>query len=96
MKNDETSKKSPNEPDAVEAKRTAARRRFLKGSAAAGTGIFIVTYHHQRAIAGGGKKIMTSSAATCTSLGGTPGKQTTVKDKATGQKTTAYECTLPK
>lgn len=94
MKNDEATKKSPGDTDAVEGKRAAARRRFLRGSAAAGTGIFIVTYHHQRAIAGS-KKIMTSSAATCASLGGTPGKTTTVTDKSTGQKTTATECTLP-
>jgi hypothetical protein len=94
MKNDETTKQLPGEPDVAEGKRTAARRRFLKGSAAAGTGIFVVTFHHQRAIAGS-KKIMTSSAATCLSLHGTPGKTTTVKDKKTGGSATGTECTLP-
>ena len=96
MKNDETTKELPGEPDATEGKRTAARRRFLRGSAAAGTGIFVVTtFHHQRAVAGG-KKIMTSSAATCLSLHGTPGKQTTVKDKSTGNNVSAIQCTVPK
>ena len=95
MKNDETKNTPHDNADAAEVKRTAARRRFLKRSAGAGTGIFIVTYYHQRAHAGG-KKIMTSSAAVCTSLGGTVGKKTTVIDKSTGQKVTATPCTLPK
>ena len=96
MTNDETNKKISAEPASAEGKRTAARRRFLRGSAAAGTGMFVVTtFHHQRAVAGG-KKIMTSSAATCASLHGTPGKTTTVKDKKSGNQTTATECTLPK
>ena len=92
MNNDQTGNKPHAELAAAEAKRTAARRRFLK-QGTAGTGILIVTLHHQRAIAA--KKIMTSSPGTCLSLHGTVGKQTTVTDKNTGQKVTAIQCTLP-
>ena len=97
MANNETKKKMDGESDAAEAKRTAARRRFLKQGAAVGPGAFVVTVHHQRAIAGG-KKIMASSAATCVSLHGTPGKQTQVHDvtNPNGPKVTVTECTLPK
>lgn len=92
MNKDESEKKLHGKVAATEAKRTAARRRFLK-QGTAGTGILIVTLHHQRAIAA--KKIMTSGAATCLSAGGTVGKTTTVTDKSTGLKTTATQCTIP-
>jgi hypothetical protein len=57
-----------------EAKRRAARRRFLARGTAVGSGLLIVTLYHQRGIAGGSKKIFTSSAEMCLSLKGTPGK----------------------
>ena len=89
---------STGESDTAESKRRAARRSFLKGSAAAaGAGAIVVTFYHQRAAAGG-KKIMVSSAAVCSSLHGTPGKQTQVKDvtNPNGPKVTVTECELPK
>ena len=48
--------------DTAESRRNAARRRFLTGSAAAGTGTLIVTFHHRRALAGA-KTVMASSVA---------------------------------
>ena len=73
------------------------RRRFLKRSAAAGTGILVVTVHHQRAIAGA-KKIMTSTAATCLSMHGTPSKQTQVHNVTNpgGPLVNVTVCTIPK
>lgn len=96
MSNEETTKKTLGEPDAAEAKRTAARRRFLKQGTAAGTGILIVTLHHQRAIAGA-KKIMTSSAAVCASLHGTSKGTKSVRNvtNANGPKVTVTQCQMP-
>ena len=93
MANDKTQEKMDGELASAEAKRTAARRRFLKQGAAAGSGILVVTLHHQRAIAGKSKQIMTSSAATCTSLGGTSkGTKKVVDSLSGGQKVTRTVC----
>jgi len=63
----------------AEDRRTAARRRFLRQGAAAGSGIVIYTIHHNRAFAGT-KKVLASSVAACESRGGTDAKKTKVVD----------------
>jgi hypothetical protein len=62
------------EPSKAEVKRLAARRRFLKRGAAAGSGAVVLTLYHTKGYAGG-KKVVLSSAMACMSLGGTPGKK---------------------
>jgi hypothetical protein len=56
---------------AAEAKRRAARRKFLMRSTAAGSGFLIVTLYHQRSMATqrDPNTMYVSSATTCTSLG---------------------------
>jgi hypothetical protein len=61
---------------AAEAKRRAARRKFLARSSA-GAGAAIVTLHHERASAwgwnwDGGGKVLVSSDEACRSIGGKP------------------------
>ena len=79
---------------AAEAKRIAARRRFLKQTTAAGSGILILTFPHQRADA---TTLVVSSLAVCLSMGGTPVGRLQVRDVAnpTGPQVTALECQLP-
>ena len=78
-------------PDA-EAKRRAARRRFIARGTAAGSGFLIVTLYHQRGLAAG-KKIFTSSAEMCLSLKGTPGKTEPIPNPENPkQKITAFQC----
>jgi hypothetical protein len=96
MNNDESKKATEGELDGAEAKRTAARRRFLKQGTAVGTGILVVTLHHQRAMAGG-TTIMTSSAGTCLSLKGTVQGTTQVHNvtNPTGPMVTVTQCITP-
>jgi len=78
------------EGSSAEAKRVAARRRFLVRGAATGG---ILTILHQRSYAWGTTKIYVSSAATCTSLHGTAGNQVKMLDSITKQQVTRTECT---
>ena len=96
MPDDEVEKPIDAEQDLAQSKRAAARRRFLKRGAAAGTGILVVTLHHQRAMAGA-KKIMASSVGTCLSLGGSSKGTTQVKDanNPSGPKVTVVTCQIP-
>ena len=108
-KQDQASNASPPEkPDPAEAKRLAARRRFIKDGAAAGSGAIVLTLYHRKGYAGGGKKkVNLSSAEACLSIGGTPGKKPVkVKDSITpyvfdaqGKKHKNFvekiECTVP-
>ncbi len=80
---------------AVEARRVAARRRFLKQGATAGSGLVIYTIYHNRSFAGT-KKIMVSSAEACTSMHGTAGKAQKAVSSITGMKVTVVQCELPK
>ena len=76
----------------AEAKRRAARRRFVARGAAAGSGLLIVTLYHQRGLAAS-KKIFTSSAEMCLSLKGTPGKTEQIPNPENPkQKITAHQC----
>ena len=80
----------------ADAKRLAARRRFLARGAVAGSGFLIVTLYHQRGMAGS-KKIFTSTAEMCLSLGGTPGKSEMVPNPENpAQKMPAIQCSNPK
>jgi len=63
----------------AEDRRVAARRRFLRQSTAAGSGILIYTIPHTRSFAGS-KKVIVSSVAACESRGGTEAKKTKVVD----------------
>jgi hypothetical protein len=63
----------------AEDRRVAARRRFLRKGAAAGSGVLIYTIHHNRSFAGT-KKVFVSSVAACESRGGTEAKKTKVVD----------------
>lgn len=68
------------EPSA-ESRRAAARRRFLKQGATAGSGLVIYTIHHQRSFAGGSTTtVYVSSVAACASVGGFNAKLTKVVD----------------
>ena len=76
----------------IDAKRAAARRRFLTRGAAAGSGALIVTLYHQRANAA---TIMTSSPEVCLSMHGTvQGSRQVTKANApnAGTVVTATEC----
>ena len=64
---------------AAEDRRIAARRRFLRKGATAGSGVLIYTIHHNRSFAGT-KKVFVSSVAACESRGGTEAKKTKVVD----------------
>ena len=64
---------------AAEDRRIAARRRFLRKGATAGSGVLIYTIHHNRSFAGT-KKVFVSSVAACESRGGTEAKHTKVVD----------------
>ena len=69
------------ELDAAEKRRIAARRRFLKGGSAAGSGLVILTISHQRSFASGtAQEVYVSSVAACSSIGGSNAKLTTVVD----------------
>jgi hypothetical protein len=81
-------------PNAAEAKRLEARRRFVKRGAA-GSSAVVFTLYHTKGSAGKSKKVNLSSAAACLSLGGTPGKTVKVKDSVTGKKVDKIECELP-
>ena len=61
---------SPGPVEPAEAKRLAARRRFLKHGAV-GSGVAVVTLYHTRGHAGGVNPVYVSSKAACNSLGGT-------------------------
>jgi hypothetical protein len=81
---------------AAEAKRRAARRKFLMRSSAAGSGILIVTLAHQRSFAyqrKDGFQYLSSDAA-CTSLGKTPIQTVNVDNSLTntGPKVAKVEC----
>jgi hypothetical protein len=80
---------------AVEARRAAARRRFLKQGATAGSGLVIYTIYHNRSFAGT-KKIMVSSAEACTSMHGTAGKKKKAVSSITGKKVTVVPCEVLK
>jgi len=93
---------SPPKTDPVDAKRAAARRRFLRGGAVASAGL-IVTVYHTRGFAGT-KTFVLSSAEACMSLTGTTGKQVKKQDSITPfvydkkgnlvqNKVIKYECT---
>jgi len=72
---DEAAGDSPGEqPPPAEAKRLAARRRFLKGGAA-GSGAAVLTLYHTKGYASKGKKVVLSSTQACLSIGGMPGKK---------------------
>ena len=70
---------------AAEERRLAARRRFLRQGAAAGSGVLIYTIHHSRSFGkdpkdGGPKKVLVSSPAACASIGGSDAKKKKVVD----------------
>ena len=65
-------------PDPAEAKRLAARRRFVK-QGAAGSGGAVLTFYHTKGYARG-KKLVLSSQLACLSITGTPGKTVKVQD----------------
>lgn len=78
--NDGTAPDLPSAVDpAAQERRVAARRRFLRQGAAAGSGIVIYTIHHNRAFAGT-KKVFVSSVAACESRGGSQAKKTKAVD----------------
>lgn len=96
------------DPSSTEARRMAARRRFLGRSAAVGTGAIVYTIHHARSFAGGGTTTYyLSSPEHCMSLTGNWGTKvktvdsinpTPIRDKygkITGyqQDATRYQCT---
>jgi|OpeIllAssembly_1097287.scaffolds.fasta_scaffold2574893_1 hypothetical protein len=89
----------PEAATGADAKRLAARRRFLARGTAAGSGFAIVTLYHQRAFAwrfGGRDKVLVSSPETCLSLGGkAKGTSSKVKDSVTGKSVKRFECDLP-
>jgi hypothetical protein len=97
----ESNDKPATESAPAEAKRTAARRRFLN-LGAAGSGIVIVTLFHQRSAIAGAKKVFVSSALVCASLHGTVQMKngvpqaSKVLDSMSGQKTSAFQCSLTK
>lgn len=73
--NDSDGASPAGEPNQAEVKRLAARRRFLKRGAAAGSGAVVLTLYHTKGYAGG-KKVVLSSTVACMSLGGTPSTKT--------------------
>lgn len=64
----------------AEDRRNAARRRFLRQGAAAGSGIVIYTIHHNRSFANTTKTAFVSSVAACESRGGSDALKTKVVD----------------
>lgn len=90
-------------PSAAEAKRLAARRRFLKLGGVTGPAFVILTVYHRRSWGGSldfrltpnraGQTLWVSSATTCMSLGGrvtTSAKEVT--DSLTGKQVTRVGC----
>jgi len=81
----------PGEGSSAEAKRVAARRRFLVRGAATG-GILTILHQRSYATGTGTKLIYVSSAATCTSLHGKPGNNVKMLDSITKKQVTRTEC----
>jgi hypothetical protein len=87
-------------PGTAEAKRRAARRRFLRLGGVAGPAFVILTVYHERSFGGqtfrltaNKGKIWVSSAMTCTSLGGTvTDKMKEVTDSLTGARVMRVGC----
>ena len=91
---------APVPPDAAataEAKRRAARRRFL-ARGGAGSGLAIVTLYHQRAFATWSvdRTVLVSSPETCASIGGKKGDKKWALSSVTPKKyVERYECDVP-
>jgi hypothetical protein len=88
---------SPDPVSAADAKRRAARRRFLaRGSA--GSGMVIVTLYHQRAFGTytTDRTILASSPEACHSLGGKAGYKKWTESSVTPKKyVERYTCDVP-
>jgi len=80
------------ELSAAEVKRLNARRRFLRRTSTAASGVLVVTLVHQRGVSAQTALKFVSSPEACLSLGGTPRRATAADGTDSLGRTDRYVC----